>query len=286
MTKTEEACGVVGVVKEERGGGRVSIDGGINYQGLDKPPPTLHHRCRHYYNHNLKSKIPTPKRVRPGQGPVTSRYAQDFTIRRLAKCHRHSKIVNLIESQKTDPKVASEPSSPPSSAPTVSPACSTAPSKPTTKWTPLAPLEPPSPSTPSSPPASTPHSSTSSPNYKVSYGILAKSFCRMGDSVKALQVLNDARGNGVQITVFTYTTILDAQFRKGKTMRPRCCGSRWWRKGEANFVQTPHTAMSYGELHPLTRPINTTLQPASNAHQSSIFPIFLPLTPTLPLPFF
>ena len=37
--------------------------------------------------------------------PVSSRYAQDLTVRRLLKSHRFSDIENLLESHKNDPKI-------------------------------------------------------------------------------------------------------------------------------------------------------------------------------------
>ncbi|KAE8695909.1 Splicing factor U2af large subunit A isoform 1 [Hibiscus syriacus] len=39
----------------------------------------------------------------------SSRYAQDLTVRRLAKSRRFSEIESLIESHKTDPKISQEP---------------------------------------------------------------------------------------------------------------------------------------------------------------------------------
>ncbi|KAJ6413117.1 hypothetical protein OIU84_006010 [Salix udensis] len=41
--------------------------------------------------------------------PVASRYAQDLTVRRLAKSHRFTDIESLIESRKSDPKIKQEP---------------------------------------------------------------------------------------------------------------------------------------------------------------------------------
>ncbi|XP_052118689.1 pentatricopeptide repeat-containing protein At4g36680, mitochondrial [Arachis duranensis] len=161
--------------------------------------------------------------------PVTSRYALDLTIRRLAKCRRHSDIVDLIESQKSDPKVASEPF-----LSTLirsygiadmfdralqtyhqmdtfgTPRTSVSFNALLTACVNCALYH------------NAPHLFDEIPKQygvvpdKVSYGILAKSFCRIGDPAKALQVLKDAQGNGVVITAVTYTTILDVLFRKGK----------------------------------------------------------------------
>nr|DAD32623.1 TPA_asm: hypothetical protein HUJ06_011474 [Nelumbo nucifera] len=41
--------------------------------------------------------------------PVSSRYAQDLTVKRLAKSRRFSDIEKLIESHKKDPKITQEP---------------------------------------------------------------------------------------------------------------------------------------------------------------------------------
>ncbi|KAM7524183.1 hypothetical protein LguiA_014085 [Lonicera macranthoides] len=41
--------------------------------------------------------------------PISSRYAQDLTVKRLAKSHRFADIETLIESHKTDPKITQEP---------------------------------------------------------------------------------------------------------------------------------------------------------------------------------
>ncbi|KAH0854895.1 hypothetical protein HID58_031337 [Brassica napus] len=41
--------------------------------------------------------------------PVSSRYAQELTVRRLAKCNRFSDIEALIESHKDDPRIKEEP---------------------------------------------------------------------------------------------------------------------------------------------------------------------------------
>ena len=59
----------------------------------------------------------------------------------------------------------------------------------------------------------------------MSFGILAKSYCGVGDPEKALQVLKEVEGKGVEITAVTYTTILDALYRKGKSEE----AERLWR---------------------------------------------------------
>ncbi|KAK7359988.1 hypothetical protein VNO77_01960 [Canavalia gladiata] len=164
--------------------------------------------------------------------PVTSRYAQDLTVRRLAKSRRFPDIVKLLESQKSDPNITQEPFLSTlirsyGVAGMFDNALSTYHQMDT---------------------LGTPRTSLSFnallsscilsglfdkvpelfhqipsqydvvPDH-VSYGILAKSFCQVGQPDKALQALKQAQAqaqNGVEITAVSYTTVLDALYKQGK----------------------------------------------------------------------
>lgn len=52
---------------------------------------------------------------------------------------------------------------------------------------------------------------------KISYGILVKSHCAAGSPEKAVEILKEMEEKRVEITAVTFTTILDALYRQGKS---------------------------------------------------------------------
>ncbi|KAI4314868.1 hypothetical protein L6164_027733 [Bauhinia variegata] len=160
---------------------------------------------------------------------ASTRHALDLTVRRLLKSHRFSDIENFIESQKNDPKVKKEPFlstlilsygragmfdhalrtydqmddlGTPRSANSFNAllnACNQ--SKLFDKVPQLF--------------DEMPKKYGFMPD-KVSYGILVKSFCEAGQPAKAFEIVKEAEEKGVEPTVVTFTTILDALYSKGK----------------------------------------------------------------------
>ncbi|PPE02178.1 hypothetical protein GOBAR_DD00776 [Gossypium barbadense] len=163
--------------------------------------------------------------------PSSSRYAQDLTVRRLAKSRRFSDIESLIESHKTDPKISQEPF------------LSTL----IRSYGIAGMLDHAIKTFHQMDQFGTPRSTISfnallsacnqsrqfdrvpqlfdeipkkyiglSPD-KVSYGILVKSYCEAGHPEKGLEVLREMERKSVEVTAVTSTTILNALYKKGKT---------------------------------------------------------------------
>lgn len=160
--------------------------------------------------------------------PLSSRYAQEYTVKRLAKSHRFSDIEAFLESHKKDPKVTQEPF-----LATIirsygivgmfSNALST--------YEQMSDL-------------GTPRSSVSfnallsaciqsklydrvpqlfeeipnkygvSPD-RVSYGILIRSYCEVGSPKVAMERLKEMEEKGMDITAVPYTTIMNSLYKKG-----------------------------------------------------------------------
>ncbi|KAJ7952976.1 Pentatricopeptide repeat-containing protein [Quillaja saponaria] len=162
--------------------------------------------------------------------PLSSRYAQDLTVRRLAKSHRFSDIENLIESQKNDPKITQEPFlstlirsygrasmfdqalrtydqmdqlGTPRSAISFNALLSACINSKLCDKVPVLFDE-------------IPNKYGVVPD-EVSYGILAKSFCQVGTPEKALEIVKEVEQKGVKITAITYTTILETLYKQGKS---------------------------------------------------------------------
>ena len=160
---------------------------------------------------------------------MASRYAQDLTVRRLAKSHRFTDIESLIESRKSDPKIKQEPflsslirsygvagmfdqamqtyhqmdqlGAPRSSVSFNALLSACIQSKLYNKVPVLF--------------------DEISEKYrvfpdKVSYGILVKSYCEDGKPEKANEVLREMEKKGVEITTVVYTTVLNCLYSKGK----------------------------------------------------------------------
>ncbi|KAJ7944316.1 Pentatricopeptide repeat-containing protein [Quillaja saponaria] len=163
------------------------------------------------------------------RSPVSSRYAQDLTVRRLAKSHRFSDIEKLIESQKNDPKIIQEPFlstlirsygragmfdqalrtydqmdqlGTPRSAISFNALLSACINSKLFDKVPVLFDE-------------IPKKHGVVPD-KISYGILVKSFCEVGSPEKALETVKEVEKEGVEITTIAYTTILEAFYKKGK----------------------------------------------------------------------
>ncbi|KAF7828832.1 pentatricopeptide repeat-containing protein [Senna tora] len=161
---------------------------------------------------------------------TSSRYAQDLTVRRLVKSHRFSDVENFIESHKNDPKITQEPFmstlirsyglagmfdhalktydqmdelGTPRSAFSFNALLSACINSKLFDKVPQLFDE-------------IPKKYGVVPD-EISYGILVKSFCESGNPQKALELVKEAEEKGVEITVITYTTILDGLYRKGKS---------------------------------------------------------------------
>ncbi|KAK9284178.1 hypothetical protein L1049_023346 [Liquidambar formosana] len=162
--------------------------------------------------------------------PVSSRYAQDLTVKRLAKSRRFTDIENLIESHKKDPKITQEPFlctlirsygragmfdhalktfnqmdelGTPRSAISFNALLSACNQSKKFDQVPIFFSE-------------IPEKYGFSPN-KFSYGILVKSYCESGSPEKAISMLKEMEEKGIEVTTITFTTILDALYKKGKS---------------------------------------------------------------------
>ncbi|KAF8406407.1 hypothetical protein HHK36_008494 [Tetracentron sinense] len=161
--------------------------------------------------------------------PVSSRYAQDLTVKRLAKSRRFSDIEALIESHKKDPKITQEPYlstlirsygragmfdhafktfnqmdelGTPRSAISFNALLSAC--NQSKKFDRVPKLF-----------SEIPQKYGFSPD-KISYGILIKSLCESDLPQSAFQVLKEMEEKNVEITAIAFTTILDALYKKGK----------------------------------------------------------------------
>ena len=192
------------------------------------------------------------------KSPVSSRYAQEITIRRLAKSHRFNDIEALVESHKNDPKITQEPF-----------LCTLIRSyglagmfdhalKTYTLMDELG----------------TPRSTLSfnallvacnnsrlfdrvpqlfdemAERYgvvpdKVSYGALIKAYCGMGSPEQALGILKEMEGKGVEVTAVTFTTIVDALYKKGKGDEAERVWNEMVKKGCALDVAAYNVRISY-----------------------------------------
>ncbi|KAF3439057.1 hypothetical protein FNV43_RR17332 [Rhamnella rubrinervis] len=176
--------------------------------------------------------------------PTSSRYAQDLTVRRLAKSRRFTDIETLVESHKSDPKIKEEPylstlirsyglagmfdhamrtyeqmddlGTPRSviSFNTLLSACNH--SKMFDKVPVLF--------------NDIPKKYGVSPN-KITYGILAKAYCEAGSPEKAIETLREMEDKGVEITAVTFTTIFDALYKKGRSEEAEQLWNKMEKKG-------------------------------------------------------
>ncbi|XP_060193966.1 small ribosomal subunit protein mL103 (rPPR7) isoform X1 [Lycium barbarum] len=161
--------------------------------------------------------------------PLSSRYAQEYTVKRLAKSHRLSDIESFLESHKNSPKITQEPFL---SSIIRSYGVAGMFDHALKIYHQMDDL-------------GTPRSAISfnvllsacvhSKQYdrvvklfdempvkygflpdKVSYGILIRSYCEMGSPEMAMERLKEMEEKGVEITIVTFTTILHSFYKKGK----------------------------------------------------------------------
>ncbi|XP_021911974.1 pentatricopeptide repeat-containing protein At4g36680, mitochondrial [Carica papaya] len=161
--------------------------------------------------------------------PLSSRYAQELTVRRLAKSRRFADIESLIESHKNDPKITQEPFlstlirsyglagmfdhalktfrqmdqlGTPRSAISFNALLSACVQSKLYDRVPGLFTE-------------IVEKYGVSPD-KISYGILVKSYCEAGMLAKAMETLREMESKGVEVTAVTFTTILSSLYKKGK----------------------------------------------------------------------
>lgn len=176
--------------------------------------------------------------------PVSSRYAQELTVRRLAKSRRFHDIETLVESHKQDPKITQEPylstlirsygqagmfghamrtfeqmeqlGTPRTviSFNALLFACNQ--SKMFDKLPVLF--------------DEIPRKYNFLPD-KVSHGILVKSYCEAGFPDKALELLQELENKDVEVTTVTYTTVLNALYKQGKSEQAERLWSEMVTKG-------------------------------------------------------
>ncbi|KAL5983097.1 hypothetical protein ACLOJK_017178 [Asimina triloba] len=176
--------------------------------------------------------------------PVSARYALDLTVRRLAKFRRFSDIESLIEAQKSDPKITHEPFlasliltygragmldsalrtfqqmdslGTPRSAVSFNAllkACNLS-----RKYDQVPKLF-----------AEVPLKYGIVPD-AISYGILVKSLCESGTLESAMLVLKEMEEKEIEITTFTFTSVLDAYYKKGQVEDAERIWSEMGKKG-------------------------------------------------------
>ncbi|CAF2248038.1 BnaA08g15360D [Brassica napus] len=163
--------------------------------------------------------------------PVSSRYAQELTVRRLAKCNRFSDIEALIESHKDDPRIKEEPFystlirsygrasmldhavkafeemgryETPRTAVSFNALLTACLNSQKFEKVPQLFDEMPQ------------RYSTIVPD-RVSYGILIKSYCDAGSPEKAIEIMREMEGKrNMEVTTIAFTTILGSLYKNGK----------------------------------------------------------------------
>lgn len=178
--------------------------------------------------------------------PVSSRYAQDLTVRRLAKSKRFSDVETLIESHKNDPKITQEPYlcnlirsygqagmfdhamrtfdqmdelGTPRSVISFNALLFACTRSRLYDKVPILFDE-------------IPKKYNLSPD-KISYGLLLKSHCDSGSSDKALELLNEMENKGIEVTTVTYTTVLNCLYKQGNAEE----AERLWTEMEKKGVE-------------------------------------------------
>ncbi|KAK9669999.1 hypothetical protein RND81_13G169400 [Saponaria officinalis] len=160
--------------------------------------------------------------------PVSSRYAQELTVQRLAKARRFDDIETLIESSKKNPKITQEPyfctlircygkagmfdhalklydqmeelgtSRSCLSFNALLTACNNC-----RLFDRVPQLF-----------DEMPERYRFKPD-KISYGILIRAYCEKGEPEMGLKILGEMEDNGVEVTAVSFTTVLDALYKKG-----------------------------------------------------------------------
>ncbi|TMX01876.1 hypothetical protein EJD97_023302 [Solanum chilense] len=161
--------------------------------------------------------------------PLSSRYAQEYTVKRLAKSHRFSDIEAFLESHKDDKKITQEPFlssiirsyglagmfdqalktylqmddlGTPRSAVSFNVLLSACVNSKFYDRVPQLFDE-------------MPKKHGFLPD-KVSYGVLIRSYCEMGKPELAMEKLKEMEEKGVEITAVTFTTILNSLYKRGR----------------------------------------------------------------------
>ncbi|XP_059293240.1 small ribosomal subunit protein mL103 (rPPR7) isoform X2 [Lycium ferocissimum] len=132
--------------------------------------------------------------------PLSSRYAQEYTVKRLAKSHRFSDIESFLESHKNSPKITQEPFL----------------SSIIRSYGVAGMFD---------------HAlkiyhqmdDLGTPRSAISFNVLLsacvhskQSYCEMGSPEMAMERLKEMEEKGVEITIVTFTTILHSFYKKGK----------------------------------------------------------------------
>ncbi|XP_043716426.1 pentatricopeptide repeat-containing protein At4g36680, mitochondrial-like [Telopea speciosissima] len=163
------------------------------------------------------------------RSPVSSRYAQDLTVKRLAKSRRFSDIEALIETHKKDPKITQEPflatlirsyglagmtdhalktfdqmDELGTKRSAISFNALLSAFNQCKKFDQVPNLF-----------DEIPQKYGVSPD-KISYGIFIKSLCEVGTPESAFPVLKEMEEKDIEVTAITYTTILDSLYKNGK----------------------------------------------------------------------
>ncbi|KAJ8545845.1 hypothetical protein K7X08_018428 [Anisodus acutangulus] len=176
--------------------------------------------------------------------PLSSRYAQEYAVKRLAKSHRFSDIENFLESHKNSPQITQEPFlssiirsygvagmfdhalkiydqmddlGTPRSAISFNVLLSACVHS--KLYDRVAQLF-----------DEMPVKYDFLPD-KVSYGILIRSYCEMGSPEMAMERLKEMEEKGVEITTVTFTTILHSFYKKGKSDEADCVWNEMVKRG-------------------------------------------------------
>ncbi|CAN0890688.1 Pentatricopeptide repeat-containing protein At4g36680, mitochondrial [Linum grandiflorum] len=176
--------------------------------------------------------------------PVSSRYAQDLAVRRLAKARRFSDIEALIEAHKSDPKIKQEPFLStlirsyglagmfPNALATYHQMDQFGTRRSSVSFNALL-----SACNQSRQFDQVPILFSEIPSKygvkpdKITYGILVKSYCESGNPEKGLEILRDMEEKGVEVTAVTFTTILDSLYKEGKSEDAERLWNRMAKKG-------------------------------------------------------
>ncbi|XP_059623707.1 small ribosomal subunit protein mL103 (rPPR7)-like [Cornus florida] len=162
--------------------------------------------------------------------PLSTRFIQEFTVKRLAKSHRFSDIETLIESHKNDPKITQEPYLSTlirsygiagmfdHSLKTYNQMEELGTPRTTTSFNALLAACNQSKLFDQVPQLfeEMPQKFGFSPD-KVSYGILVKSYCHSGSTDLAISRMKEMEEKGIEITAITFTTILHSLYKEGKS---------------------------------------------------------------------
>ncbi|PSS30814.1 Pentatricopeptide repeat-containing protein [Actinidia chinensis var. chinensis] len=176
--------------------------------------------------------------------PLSSRYALDLTVKRLAKSRRFADIENLLDSHKNDPKITQEPFlstlirsyglahmfenalntynqmddlKTPRSAISFNALLSACNQSGQFERVPKLFDE-------------MPQRHGFSPD-KVSYGILVRSYCAVDSPELAIATMRKMEEKGIEITAVTYTTVMSALYKKGKSNEAKGIWNEMVKKG-------------------------------------------------------